>query len=318
MFPLFNFSKLPSDRIPMNLLAKSRGEPISHEIEHKIPAENKTPQSNLLDLDFLISKTLNTESKSHTSNPSHNDDLMVDISSDDSLIGAKSRSQEEDPEISLLEYLNELKETKEGNLVSRQSRTNNALSYQKPELEVTKEESEQQERKELFRYEKKDKALGNENKIKSLNNDKKENDLGPKQETSSPSTEENTPVKIERIPTPSELSEVMILTGINISLDSITPGDRPPLTAYEEDAGITVMFHFTKNKPRANVSVIVVSTTSRNPNAIQDFKFQAVVPKVFILFFSYGSCKAVLTWLINFTTVKPTMGHIKYIKLVYK
>lgn len=289
---MFIFSKQPSDRIPMNLLSKSRGELISHETEHKIPAENKTPQSNLMDLDFLISKTLNTESKSHSSNPSHNDDLMVDISSDDSLIGAKGRSQEEDPEISLLEYLNELKDTKDSNILPRQTRPNNASSYQKPEPEITKEESEQQERKELFRYEKKDKALGNESKIKSLSNDKKENDLGPIQETSNPNppTEENTPVKTERIPTPSELSEVKILTGINISLDSITPGDRPPLTAYEEENGITVMFHFTKNKPRANVSVIVVSTTSRCPNAIKDFKFQAVVPKVFISFSSFGGC----------------------------
>lgn len=265
----------------MNLLVKSR-ELNSYETEHKIPTENKTPQSNLLDLDFLISKTLNTESKSHTSNPSHNDDLMVDISSDDFLIGAKSRFQEEDPEISLLEYLNELKDTKDESPVPRQSLTDNALSKQKPEPEITKEESEQLERIELFGYEKKDKASGNENKIKSLNNDEKENDLGPKQETSNPSTEENTPVKTERIPTPSELGEVMTLSGINISLDSITPGDRPPLIAYEEEDGITVMFHFTKNKPRANVSVIVVSTTSRSPNTIQDFKFQAVVPKVFM------------------------------------
>lgn len=54
----------------------------------------------------------------------------------------------------------------------------------------------------------------------------------------------------------------------------------PPLTVYEEEDGLTVVLHFCKDKPRPDVSVIVVSTTSRNSAAIHDYKFQPVVPKV--------------------------------------
>lgn len=74
--------------------------------------------------------------------------------------------------------------------------------------------------------------------------------------------------------------EVKPLTDINVTLESVTPSKVPPLTAFAEDGGITVVLHFCKDKPRPDVNVIVVSTTSKNASPIADYKFQSVVPKV--------------------------------------
>ncbi|XP_034831773.1 ADP-ribosylation factor-binding protein GGA1 [Maniola hyperantus] len=73
--------------------------------------------------------------------------------------------------------------------------------------------------------------------------------------------------------------DVKPLTDINVTLQSVHPSKVPPLTAYEEEDGLTVVLHFCKDKPRPDVNVIVVSTTSKNRSAIEDYKFQAVVPK---------------------------------------
>lgn len=74
--------------------------------------------------------------------------------------------------------------------------------------------------------------------------------------------------------------EVKPLTDINVTLQSVHPSKVPPLTAFEEEDGLTVVLHFCKDKPRPDVNVIVISTTSKNASPIEDYKFQAVVPKV--------------------------------------
>nr|XP_026499778.1 ADP-ribosylation factor-binding protein GGA2 [Vanessa tameamea]XP_026499779.1 ADP-ribosylation factor-binding protein GGA2 [Vanessa tameamea] len=74
-------------------------------------------------------------------------------------------------------------------------------------------------------------------------------------------------------------NNVQPLTDINLTLQSVHPSKIPPLTVFEEDDGLTVVLHFCKDKPRPDVSVIVVSTTSKNTTPIEDYKFQAVVPK---------------------------------------
>lgn len=85
-------------------------------------------------------------------------------------------------------------------------------------------------------------------------------------------------------------SEVRALTDIHVTLDSVEPSTLPPLTAYEEAEGVTVVLHFCKDKPRQDVNVIVVSTTSKSTTAIEDYEFRCVVPKVninlFIIMFS--------------------------------
>ncbi|CAK1551229.1 unnamed protein product [Leptosia nina] len=73
-------------------------------------------------------------------------------------------------------------------------------------------------------------------------------------------------------------SEVKSLSDINVSLQSIHPSKVEPVTAFEDD-GVTVVLHFCKDKPRPDVSVIVVSTRSKHESPIEDYKFQAVVPK---------------------------------------
>ncbi|XP_068633735.1 ADP-ribosylation factor-binding protein GGA1 [Battus philenor] len=73
--------------------------------------------------------------------------------------------------------------------------------------------------------------------------------------------------------------EVKPLTDINVTLQSVQPSKVPPLTVYEEEGGLTVVLHFCKDKPRPDVNVIVISTTSKNSSPIEDYKFQAVLPK---------------------------------------
>lgn len=69
------------------------------------------------------------------------------------------------------------------------------------------------------------------------------------------------------------------LTDINVTIQSVHPSKVPPLTAFEEDDGVTVVLHFCKDKPRPDVYVIVISTTSKSSSPIEDYKFQSVVPK---------------------------------------
>lgn len=97
---------------------------------------------------------------------------------------------------------------------------------------------------------------------------------------------ESTVTKTEVTPEPKEItksnkySEVKPLNDINVTLQSIRPSKVPPLTVFEEEGGLTVVLHFCRDKPRPDVNVIVISTTSKNPSPIEEYKFQAVLPKV--------------------------------------
>jgi ADP-ribosylation factor-binding protein GGA len=57
-------------------------------------------------------------------------------------------------------------------------------------------------------------------------------------------------------------------------------GSVSPLTVIDQKNGITVILNFGKDGPRPDVSVIVVTTISRNSTPITNYLFQAVVPKV--------------------------------------
>ncbi|KAF7384621.1 hypothetical protein HZH68_014233 [Vespula germanica] len=69
------------------------------------------------------------------------------------------------------------------------------------------------------------------------------------------------------------------LTDINVNLQDIKPGTNPPITVIEEKNGISVILHFTQDSPRPDVSVIVVTTMSKNTKPLNNYLFQAVVPK---------------------------------------
>ncbi|XP_049873158.1 ADP-ribosylation factor-binding protein GGA3 isoform X2 [Pectinophora gossypiella] len=74
-------------------------------------------------------------------------------------------------------------------------------------------------------------------------------------------------------------SDVKPLSDIHVTLQNVQPSKVAPMTVFEEEGGVTVVLHFCKDKPRPDVNVIVVSTTSKCKSPIEDYKFQAVVPK---------------------------------------
>ncbi|KAI5633668.1 VHS domain-containing protein [Phthorimaea operculella] len=73
--------------------------------------------------------------------------------------------------------------------------------------------------------------------------------------------------------------DVKPLTDIHVTLHGVHPSKVPPMTVFEESEGVTVVLHFCRDKPRPDVNVLVVSTTSKCAQPIDDYKFQAVVPK---------------------------------------
>lgn len=228
----FLYCSQKSDKVPMNLMGKTEilmenMNDIRKDIN--LISQQSSSKNDLLDLDFLITKTLETEKKS---TPQHlsADDMMVDLSSDDNLLDSKEKY--DDPDTTLINCMKNMtvdvekpSSSKQNNEHASESQlTNNAIEFTSKPLEIV-----------------------------------------PKCEI----TNGNKPI------------EVKSLNDINISLDSIKPGNKPPLKIFEETNGITVMLHLAKNKPRPDVCVIVVSSTSRNPSPIDEYKFHAVVPKVF-------------------------------------
>lgn len=73
--------------------------------------------------------------------------------------------------------------------------------------------------------------------------------------------------------------EIKSLTDITVCLEDIKPGINPPLTVIEERNGISVVLHFAHDSPRSDVSVIVITTMSKNAKPLTNYLFQAVVPK---------------------------------------
>ncbi|XP_063238289.1 ADP-ribosylation factor-binding protein GGA1 isoform X2 [Bacillus rossius redtenbacheri] len=80
-------------------------------------------------------------------------------------------------------------------------------------------------------------------------------------------------------PPPGGRPEVKPIADLFVPLESIRPGEVQPLTVLEEKNGISVILHFGKERPRPDVSVIVVTTLSKNASRLSNYLFQAVVPK---------------------------------------
>ena len=62
--------------------------------------------------------------------------------------------------------------------------------------------------------------------------------------------------------------------------NALCSGSLAPVVAYDKN-GIKILLHFGKDRPRFDVQVIAVSTTSTNTSPIKNFSFQAAVPKVY-------------------------------------
>ncbi|XP_018044235.1 PREDICTED: ADP-ribosylation factor-binding protein GGA1 [Atta colombica] len=69
------------------------------------------------------------------------------------------------------------------------------------------------------------------------------------------------------------------LTDITVCLEDIKPGTNPPITVIEEKNGVSVVLHFAQDSPRSDVSVIVITTMSKNAKPLNNYLFQAVVSK---------------------------------------
>lgn len=73
------------------------------------------------------------------------------------------------------------------------------------------------------------------------------------------------------------------LADIIINLDDIRPhDDYAPRCILDEKSGLKIMLNFTKDKPRADVAVLVITTMNQNSLPIRNFQFEASVPKVSI------------------------------------
>ena len=59
-------------------------------------------------------------------------------------------------------------------------------------------------------------------------------------------------------------------------------GSSPPVSAYDKN-GLKVLILMAENRPRDDVTVMVVSVISTNTVPVKSFVFQAAVPKVCLL-----------------------------------
>lgn len=104
-------------------------------------------------------------------------------------------------------------------------------------------------------------------------------------------TPEKSPIKVEPVDdsiaskTEGECSNQMNvnkpLAEIVIDLNEIRPHDEhAPRCIMDEKCGLKITMNFTKDKPRPDISVLVITTTNHNKLPIKNFQFEASVQKV--------------------------------------
>lgn len=70
------------------------------------------------------------------------------------------------------------------------------------------------------------------------------------------------------------------IKDLNIPLMSIKPNtDLKPLTLQGDPGGISIVLHFTQNRPEEGINVVVVTITNNTEQEVQDIEFKAVVQK---------------------------------------
>lgn len=71
------------------------------------------------------------------------------------------------------------------------------------------------------------------------------------------------------------------LADIVVDLNDIRPHDDfAPRCIMDEKCGLKIMLNFTKDKPRADVIMLVITTTNHNSLPVKNFQFEASVRKV--------------------------------------
>ncbi|KRT86702.1 hypothetical protein AMK59_2175, partial [Oryctes borbonicus] len=71
----------------------------------------------------------------------------------------------------------------------------------------------------------------------------------------------------------------MKLSDLYVELESIKPSGVPPVVALEEKNGISVTLHFARDKPRDDITVVVITIVSKNELPLKNILFRAIVPK---------------------------------------
>ncbi|KAG8191165.1 hypothetical protein JTE90_016677 [Oedothorax gibbosus] len=79
-------------------------------------------------------------------------------------------------------------------------------------------------------------------------------------------------------PSSSPAHSILSLKDVFVPLETVQPGSLPPLNLHEK-SGLNVVIHFGKDSPRPDITVMVVSTMSKNSSPVKNVSFQAAVPK---------------------------------------
>lgn len=80
----------------------------------------------------------------------------------------------------------------------------------------------------------------------------------------------------------SQSNVIKALSDIVVDLNEIRPhDDHMPQCILEEKSGLKIILNFTKDKPRSDVAVLVITTTNHNNLPVRNFQFEASVPKVY-------------------------------------
>ncbi|GFT52329.1 ADP-ribosylation factor-binding protein GGA1 [Nephila pilipes] len=88
----------------------------------------------------------------------------------------------------------------------------------------------------------------------------------------------SSPISDKVSPACSPAHNILSLKDIFVPLETVQPGTLPPLNLHEKN-GLSVVIHFGRDSPRPDISVMVVSTMSKNSSPVKNVSFQAAVPK---------------------------------------
>lgn len=70
------------------------------------------------------------------------------------------------------------------------------------------------------------------------------------------------------------------LSDLYVELKSIKPSNIPPIAVISDDNGINITLQFAKDKPKEDVTVIVVTISNKSETALKNILFRGIVPKV--------------------------------------
>ncbi|KAK2714535.1 ADP-ribosylation factor-binding protein GGA2-like [Artemia franciscana] len=77
----------------------------------------------------------------------------------------------------------------------------------------------------------------------------------------------------------SNCREVKPLGDLTVSVELVKPGSIPPMKIFERKHGLDITLNICYDRPRPDVSVIVLTTVNRNSSPVSSYIMQAIVPK---------------------------------------